>query len=135
MEVLPGEPSGHISPVEENSELDSSPGGAGSDGYIGDVTVDESRDTGYTWSDLLTAIRCLLPVKWSLTNAKRGRNFINPGIMALRGKVVMSTPSKGIPGDYPDPNSTLFNGAVSTPGNGLPGKMNPGPDFPVLAER
>jgi len=73
--------------------------------------------------------------KMEAEKRKKKEKFVNPRIMALRGKVVMSTPRKGIPGDYPGPNSTLITGAVSTPGNGLPGKMNPGPDFPVLAER
>jgi len=42
-------PSGHSSPVEENSELESSSGGAASDGgYEVDVTVDESREAGYS---------------------------------------------------------------------------------------
>jgi len=37
-------PSGHSSPVE-NSELDISSGGADSEGYVGDFTVDESQVT------------------------------------------------------------------------------------------
>jgi len=46
-EAMPG-PSGHSSPVEEKSELDISSGGADSEGYVGDFTVDESQVAGDT---------------------------------------------------------------------------------------